>query len=173
MSYRPSHFQGPGANGDKPRPGQAPVFSADDTGTRPGPSPGRIALGEQTHLRIDQLQSSTKTPMFVYMLTLFSALGGFLFGYDTGVISGAMILLRDAFALSSVWQELVVSVTIAAAAVFALVGGFCNDRVGRRPVVLLASLVFTAGALCMALAPNRSLLLLGRIIVGAGIGRSC
>ncbi len=53
------------------------------------------------------------TPPFVYILTFFSAIGGFLFGYDTGVISGAMISLRERFMLNSVWQEMVVSVTIA------------------------------------------------------------
>ena len=63
-------------------------------------------------------------PPFVYTLTFLSAIGGFLFGYDTGVVSGAMILLKDDFRLNSLWQELVVSVTIAAAALFAMVGGY-------------------------------------------------
>jgi SP family myo-inositol transporter-like MFS transporter 13 len=86
-----------------------------------------------------------KTPTFVYVLTFFSALGGFLFGYDTGVISGAMMLLRNEFLLSSVWQELIVSVTVAAAAVFALIGGCLNDRAGRRPVIMSASVIFNWG----------------------------
>ena len=46
---------------------------------------------------------------FVYGLTFLSAIGGFLFGYDTGVVSGAMIIIRQEFDLNSVWQELVVS----------------------------------------------------------------
>ena len=65
---------------------------------------------EDTALSVDQLESKPKTSWFVYILTIFSAIGGFLFGYDTGVISGAMILLRDEFSLSLVWQEMVVSV---------------------------------------------------------------
>ena len=80
------------------------------------------SYSETSSLRLDQLGNKVKTPPFVYLLTFFSAIGGFLFGYDTGVISGAMILLRDQFRLNSVWQEMVVSVTIGAAAVFALVG---------------------------------------------------
>lgn len=169
MSYRPTNLP----SGNKPRivgiPG-GPTDSTKNASNRKGP---RIVPTEQTHLRLDEAgHNPTPTPLFVYLLTGLSALGGFLFGYDTGVISGAMILLRETFPLSSVWQELIVGVTIAAAAVFALVGGFFNDRTGRKPVILLASLVFTAGALCMALASNRSLLLLGRIIVGAGIGKN-
>ncbi|CAI9722228.1 proton myo-inositol cotransporter-like [Octopus vulgaris] len=121
-------------------------------------------------LKLDALTSKIKTPQFIYILTFFSGLGGFLFGYDTGVISGAMILLRNTFLLSSVWQELIVSVTIAGAAVFAIVGGLLNDRIGRRPTIMIASVVFTTGAICMGMAPDKYVLLCGRIIVGAGIG---
>lgn len=127
---------------------------------------------ERLHLKLDGLQSRPATPIFIYVLTFFAALGGFLFGYDTGVISGAVILLRNSFSLSSVWQELVVSVTIGAAAIFALVGGFLNDRLGRRPVIMVASVVFTVGAVCMAVAKDKYALLSGRIVVGAGIGKS-
>lgn len=130
------------------------------------------SYSEGTNLRIDQLQTKPRTPLFVYVLTFFSAIGGFLFGYDTGVISGAMILLRDKFLLNSVWQELIVSVTIGAAALFALCGGFLNDRIGRKLVIIIASLIFTAGALFLAFATDKYLLLVGRIIVGAGIGES-
>ncbi|XP_064606088.1 proton myo-inositol cotransporter-like [Liolophura sinensis] len=125
---------------------------------------------ERLDLKLDNLQPRKETPWFVYGLTFLSALGGFLFGYDTGVVSGAMILLRNTFVLSSVWQELIVSVTIAAAAVFAAVGGSMNDRLGRRPVIMLASIVFTVGAVCMGAAQDKYILLAGRIVVGAGIG---
>ena len=49
-------------------------------------------------------------------------------------------------------------------------GGLLNDWVGRKPVITLASLIFTAGSLCLALAENRGMLIVGRLIVGAGIG---
>ena len=128
---------------------------------------------EKLELKIDSISAKEKekTPGFVYVLTFFSALGGFLFGYDTGVIAGAMILLRNEFELSLVWEELIVSVTVAAAALFALIGGCLNDRLGRRPVIMMASVVFTVGALCMGIAGDRYLLLAGRIVVGAGIGK--
>ena len=125
---------------------------------------------ENTVLKVDQIPRKTKTPAFVYTLTFSSAIGGFLFGYDTGVISGAMILLREVFLLNSVWQELIVSVTIAAAAVFAIFGGYLNNLFGRKPVILLASIIFTAGSICMGITNTKELLLVGRLIVGAGIG---
>ena len=114
--------------------------------------------------------SSTHMTYYVYMLTLLSAIGGFLFGYDTGVIAGAMILLKREFALSTVWQEAIVSVTIAAAAIFALLGGFLTDFVGRKRTILSASVVFTIGAVVLGVANGKSALLVGRIIVGMGIG---
>ena len=62
------------------------------------------------------------------------------------------------------------SVTIGAAAVFAVVGGYTNDWLGRKPTILLASFVFTTGAVLLGVALNREMLLAGRIIVGMGIG---
>ncbi|XP_038069669.1 proton myo-inositol cotransporter-like [Patiria miniata] len=107
---------------------------------------------------------------FTKVLVAFAALGGFLFGYDTGVVSGAMILLRQEFNLNTLWQELVVSVTIAAAAVAALFGGKLNDVFGRKPVILLASAIFTTGAVVMSISQSKEILLVGRIIVGLGVG---
>lgn len=107
---------------------------------------------------------------FVMTLCVFSALGGFLFGYDTGVVSGAMLLLKDELQLSALWQELLVTATVAAAAVAALGGGALNAALGRRRCILTASFIFSIGGLVLSLAPNKEVLLLGRIIVGLGIG---
>ncbi|GFG35714.1 hypothetical protein Cfor_00208, partial [Coptotermes formosanus] len=76
----------------------------------------------------------------------------------------------DEFNLSTVWHELIVSVTIGAAWLFSLIGGCLTDRVGRKPVILLGSLVFTAGSVIMGLANGQEVLLVGRLVVGVGIG---
>ncbi|XP_048113947.1 solute carrier family 2 member 13b isoform X2 [Alosa alosa] len=110
------------------------------------------------------------THSFVYVLSFFSALGGFLFGYDTGVVSGAMLLLKKEMNLSALWQELLVSSTVGAAALSALAGGYLNGLYGRRVCILLASFIFTVGGLMLSLGPNKEVLLLGRLIVGLGIG---
>ncbi|GLH14933.1 Proton myo-inositol cotransporter [Gryllus bimaculatus] len=107
---------------------------------------------------------------FIYVLTFLSTIGGFLFGYDTGVVSGAMLLIRDEFELTTEWHEAIVSVTIGAAWLFALIGGWLTDTMGRKPVILIASIVFTAGSVVMGLASVKEVLLAGRIIVGIGIG---
>ncbi|XP_078275999.1 proton myo-inositol cotransporter-like isoform X2 [Rhinoraja longicauda] len=109
------------------------------------------------------------TPMFLYRLSAFAALGGFLFGYDTGVVSGALLLLKKEFGLNELWQELVVSATVGAAAISALSGGVFNDRFGRKPCILVASFFFTVGAVVMTAANDRYTLLSGRIVVGLGI----
>lgn len=89
---------------------------------------------------------------FVIVLTLFVAIGGFLFGYDTGVMSGALLLVTDEFHLSSLQQEWVIASTTAGAMVGALVAGKCADWLGRRPCVMIAAVIFVVGALVMGLA---------------------
>jgi len=109
---------------------------------------------------------------FLYALTFLSAIGGFLFGYDTGVVSGAMILIVDVFDLNSLWTELIVSVTVGFAAIFSVIGGISNAYLGRRPTILFASVVFLVGSVVLGVANSKEVLLVGRSIVGIGIGLS-
>jgi sugar porter (SP) family MFS transporter len=107
---------------------------------------------------------------FVYVAAAFAALGGLLFGYDTGVISGALIFIQRTFALSTFHQELVVSVVLVGACVGALSGGRFADRFGRRIMLIFTAIVFIAGALICAAATDVTMLIVGRAIVGLGIG---
>jgi MFS transporter, SP family, galactose:H+ symporter len=107
---------------------------------------------------------------FVLAATAFAALGGLLFGYDTGVISGALIFIRTKFGLSTFQQELVVSVVLIGAAFGALSGGRLADVFGRRFMLLITALIFVIGALVCAAAPSLAMLAIGRLIVGLGIG---
>ncbi|KAM9705295.1 LOW QUALITY PROTEIN: proton myo-inositol cotransporter-like [Menidia menidia] len=110
------------------------------------------------------------TPAFVYVLSSLSALGGFLLGYHSGVVSGAMLGLRRELRLDTIWQELLVSGAPAAAALGARGGGALSGVLGRRPCVLLASGGLALGGLVMAAAPGKEALLAGRMIVGVGMG---
>jgi SP family galactose:H+ symporter-like MFS transporter len=107
---------------------------------------------------------------FVYVAALVSALGGLLFGYDTGVISGAILFIEQDFALSNLLISIAVSAVLIGAVIGAALGGYLADLVGRRKMILAAALIFTVGAIGTAFTPNVSLLILGRIIVGLAIG---
>ena len=109
---------------------------------------------------------------FVYAAAFIAALGGLLFGYDTGVISGAVLFITKQFSLSVFPQELVVAVVLVGAAAGALAGGRLSDRVGRRKALLLTSIIFIAGSLLCAAASSLRVLIAGRVIVGIGIGLS-
>ncbi len=110
---------------------------------------------------------------FVYLAAGFAALGGLLFGYDTGVISGALIFIRQEFALSAFGQELAVSIVLAGATIGALSGGRLSDRFGRRATLIATSVIFIAGAIVCAAASSLNMLVIGRVVVGLGIGLAC
>ncbi|KAI9012855.1 general substrate transporter [Gaertneriomyces semiglobifer] len=108
--------------------------------------------------------------MRIVMLSCCAALGGFLSGYDTGIISGATLYIQEDFALLDWQTELVVSGVIGGAILGGLAAGGMTDRFGRKPVIIVASAVFVLGALMMAIAPNWIFLLLGRVVAGAAVG---
>jgi MFS transporter, SP family, solute carrier family 2 (myo-inositol transporter), member 13 len=87
-----------------------------------------------------------------------------------GVISGAMLPIRRAFELTDWQQEVVVSSTVLAAFFSSLVGGSLNAAYGRRFAILTAAAVFAIGSLWLLLAWNYPTLVMGRIVVGIGIG---
>ncbi len=107
---------------------------------------------------------------FVYMAAIIAALGGLLFGYDTGVISGAELFFSKDFALSTFALELIVSVVLAGAAFGALIGGRLADIFGRRRLLIVTAIIFAAGAILCAAATSPTMLIIGRVIVGLGIG---
>ncbi len=104
------------------------------------------------------------------MIAAVAALGGLLFGYDTGVISGALLFIKDVFQLSPAMQGLVAGIALAGAVVGALVAGTLSDMFGRRPVILVTALAFIAGGVISAIAPELWTLLAGRVVVGVAIG---
>ena len=110
--------------------------------------------------------------MHASLIAATAALGGLLFGYDTGVISGALLFLRDAFQLSPFMQGVVTSIALAGAALGAAAAGDLADRFGRRPIILVTALIFVLGSLVSAFATNLTVLLGGRLLVGLGIGVS-
>jgi SP family galactose:H+ symporter-like MFS transporter len=109
---------------------------------------------------------------FIYLAAAFAGLGGLLFGYDTGVISGAQLFYATDFSLSKDAIEVMVAAGLAGAAAGALLGGRLADHFGRRTLLIFTALIFAAGALVCASATSAAILFAGRIIVGLGIGLS-
>jgi sugar porter (SP) family MFS transporter len=101
---------------------------------------------------------------------LFGALGGLLFGYDLGVVAGALLFLTPDLSASPFEQGLVVSTLLVGAMIGAISCGSLSDRVGRRIVVLLAAVLFAVGAVGAALSPNITVLLFFRFVMGLGVG---
>lgn len=109
---------------------------------------------------------------YVLLVASVAALGGLLFGYDTGVISGAILFITKDFALETRLQAFTISVVLIGCMAGAAVAGGVADRIGRRWTLLAAGLIFLAGAIVSALTPNEPVLLIGRFVVGIGIGFS-
>ena len=133
-------------------------------------------------------------------VTIVSALGGFLFGYDTGVIAGALLFINvegcdvkagtcgaDAtesapyLADTTEWtaerpccttprQSWIVSITLIGAAIAALIGGYLIDKYGRRRVILWSSVIFVISGIGLAMANSYEQLLVMRFIIGVAIG---
>lgn len=117
-------------------------------------------------------RTTWQTP-YIMRLAFSAGLGGLLFGYDTGVISGALLYIRDEFKSvdRQTWlQETIVSMAVAGAILGAAFGGFLNDKYGRKKSILMADVLFLAGAIVMAASVAPWMIILGRIFVGLGVG---
>ncbi|KAL3642092.1 Integrin alpha chain-like protein (Alpha-int1) [Castilleja foliolosa] len=125
------------------------------------------------HLRGSNTKITYFSNSYVLGLTLVAGIGGLLFGYDTGVISGALLYIRDDFEVvnrSSFLQETIVSMAIVGAIIGAAVGGWINDTFGRKRATLYADVVFALGSIVMAAAPDPYVLIFGRLLIGLGVG---
>jgi MFS family permease len=87
---------------------------------------------------------------FIYLLTSVSVIGGLLFGYDTGIVSSAMLYIvnnEGMRPINHLWQEWIIAVTPAFAALGSLFAGKLSDKFGRRLLIIASSVVFTLGAI--------------------------
>ena len=99
-----------------------------------------------------------------------SAISALLYGYDTGIISGALLQIARDFDTGDGWEQVIAASILAGAVVGALVCSRLSERWGRRRTVLTIAAVFAIGALACALAPSKELLSLGRIVLGLAVG---
>ncbi len=109
------------------------------------------------------------TPWLAVVLAVI-LMAGLLFGYDQGVIAGALAGIEQRFDLGPFMIGVVTSWVTLGALLGSLAGGEVADRLGRKRTILLAAVMFVLGALVQALAPDTAVLVAGRLIVGAGVG---
>jgi len=107
---------------------------------------------------------------FVYLAALITSVGSLLFGYDTGVISGAILFVKAQFQLNSYLEGIVVSSVLIGALLGAASGGYLADALGRRRSIMTAGGLFTVGAVVASVAPNAVILVIGRVVTGLGVG---
>ena len=100
------------------------------------------------------------------------SIGGFLFGYDLGVISQALPLLTNQFSLSIEQQELFSSLILAGQIFGSLMGGYICDKIGRKGTIFFVCIIFIIGSCILTFADELTTLYVGRFIVGIGVAIS-
>ncbi|MBS1668394.1 MAG: sugar porter family MFS transporter [Bacteroidetes bacterium] len=107
---------------------------------------------------------------YILGISLISALGGYLFGFDFAVISGALPFLQKQFALDAYWEGFATGSLALGAIVGCLIAGRVSNRYGRKPGLLLSAAIFAISSLAMAFSPSRDLFIVSRFCAGVGVG---
>lgn len=103
-------------------------------------------------------------------ITIISTIGGLCFGYDTGVISGALLFMSKDLGLTPATEGIITSSLLFGAAMGSLLGGIFSDRYGRKRNMIWVAVIFVLGALFTALAWNVESMLIARFILGIAVG---
>ncbi len=111
-----------------------------------------------------------RTRHFVKIVAATAALAGLLFGFDTGVISGAILFIKGDFGLTPFTEELLVSAALVGAVCGSVLSGRLTDRIGRKRAIVITAGIFAFGSILCAMATSTGVLILGRIAIGLAIG---
>ncbi|MGI5430639.1 sugar porter family MFS transporter [Streptomyces sp. CA-179760] len=135
----------------------------DDTtpASDPAPAPAATGVADQTPPAVSRR---------LRMITIIATFGGLLFGYDTGVINGALPYMTDDLGLTPVTEGMVTSSLLLGAALGAVTGGRLSDARGRRRNILLLAVLFFVGALGCTLAPTTEVMIVARFVLGLAVG---
>lgn len=127
---------------------------------------------KQDDLNLDTIEDGTPGA-FVWLVASAAAIGGLLFGYDTGVISGVLVVIDsdlDNKILSSSQKELITALCAAGGLCGSVIAGMTADKYGRRPAIWFAAALFTIGAIVQATSYSLIQMSVGRFLIGLGVG---
>ena len=110
------------------------------------------------------------TYLWLYFVAIIASLGGLLSGYDTGVISGALLFINETWDLTDYMQGILVSSVLIGAVIGAATNGILADIFGRKKIIMATAIIFIVGSVLCALAPNIIVLIISRILVGLAVG---
>ena len=108
--------------------------------------------------------------IWLYIVAIIASLGGLLSGYDTGVISGALLFINETWVLPDTLQGFLVSSVLIGAVVGAATNGVLADIFGRKRIIMATALIFILGSIMCAFAPNVYILIISRVFVGFAVG---
>jgi MFS transporter, SP family, galactose:H+ symporter len=111
-----------------------------------------------------------KRSLYVLFLMFFGGLGGILYGYDIGVISGALVFMKPQLLLTDNQISLLVAAVLGGGAFATLIAGFIANKIGRKATIFISSIIFLVGLLIIVDAHSYTAALIGRLVQGAGIG---
>src|SRR5512145_1729143 len=107
---------------------------------------------------------------YLFIISLASAMGGYLFGFDFAVITGGLPFLRNQFGLDAVGEGFTTGSLALGAIAGCLAAGSLADKYGRRPGLLVAAATFAISSIAMAFAPSLSVFICARFCAGVGVG---
>jgi sugar porter (SP) family MFS transporter len=113
---------------------------------------------------------SLKVTGVVLMAAVVSAVSALLYGYDTGIISGALLQITKDFGIGSGWEQVITASILVGAVFGSLVGSQLSERLGRHRTTLIVATVYVLGALCCSVSPNPVTLSISRVLLGFAVG---
>ena len=115
-------------------------------------------------------QQNAKMTGSIIVVALVSAISGLLYGYDTGIISGALLQIGDDFGIGHLWEQVIAASILVGAVIGALTCSRLAERRGRKGTLLLVGIIFVVGALAASLSPDPITLSLSRLVLGFAVG---
>lgn len=111
-----------------------------------------------------------KIPPLAYVAAAVAAIGGILFGFDTGIISGAILFVQQDFSMTLSERSWAVSMVLVGAIIGSASGGYLSDKLGRRKSIISSAVLVIIGTAVIAASSDIYLFFAGRFVIGTGIG---